>query len=191
MCAQPRLFRSALRNIDVDVGNVSLDVGALFRRRMLEFRTPHPSGNAIVVFNAEDFGNFLVHPLISRTVIAGRTFIFNRDGVAIDPNNRVVAFNGTWGEAQRLRITLSQANSRSSLIASVVGGANEFSEETADAIASGMARYFRGLEIDLDGPILSFSALSFQGRSVQSGALRLSLGIVVRKFPSIQTVKLF
>ena len=183
------------RTVDVDVGNVNLDVRALFRRGVLQFQTPSPSGKAVVVFNAADFGNFLSHRVVSRTVLAGRTFIFARDGVAINAGERVVVFGGTWG-GRDLRVSLSQASARERLVARVTlgaaGGANSLlAPEQADAIAVAMAHYFNTLEVDLDGPMLRFSSLSFEGDGGKGGRLRLNLGIVVRKLPSIRAVASF
>lgn len=169
-------------------------MGALFRRRVLEFRPPAPSGDAIVVFNEEDFGNFLAHKLVGRTVLAGRSFAFDREEVCIDPSNRVVAFGGRWG-GRKLRIALSQASARANLAARVVDRADghevAIADAEGDAVALAMSDYFNGLEIDLDGPTLRFSHLSFEGRGVRGGRLKLSLRIVVRKLPSIRAVASF
>ncbi|CAM9214634.1 unnamed protein product [Ectocarpus fasciculatus] len=182
------------RSIDVDVGRVHLDVGALFRRRVLQFEQPPPSGNAVVVFSAEDFGNFLAHPLIRRTVVAGRSFVFDRHGVVVDPRKRTVAFGGLWG-AEKLRIELSQAAARAPLVSKVIRSVEDGDHESGlpddDAIASDMSGFFNNLEVDLDGPRLSFSSLSFEGSGIESGSVKLALGIVVRKLPSIRAVASF
>lgn len=183
------------RTVDVDVGNVNVDVGALFRRGVLQFRTPSPSGKAVVVFNAVDFGNFLSHQVVSRTVLAGSTFVFAREGVAIDAGERVVAFGGKW-RGRDLRVALSQASARERLVARVTLGAGEtngslLAAEDADALTLAMADYFNNLEVDLDGPMLRFSSLSFEGAGGMGGRLRLNLGIVVRKLPSIRAVASF
>lgn len=183
-----------IRTIDVDVGNVHLDVGALFRRRSLEFRTPPPSGTAVVVFNASDFGNFLSHKLVGGTVLAGRRFKFERKGVIVNSTKRIVVFGGTWG-GRGLRVELSQANPHERLVARVVGRVCEEVCELAgvevETIALAMSDYFNNLEIDLDGPKLRFSTLSFEGSGVTEGRLKLSLGIVVRKFPNIRSIGSF
>ena len=184
------------RTVDVDVGNVNLDVGVLFRRGVLQFQSPSPSGKAVVVFDAADFGNFLSHRLVSRTVLAGHTFVFAREGVAIDAGERVVAFGGRWG-GRDLRVSLSQASARDRLVARVTLGAaggakgSFLAGEEADAVAVAMADYFNNLEVDLDGPTLRFSSLSFEGGGGKGGRLRLNLGIVVRKLPSIRAVASF
>ncbi len=174
------------------MGSVNLDVSTLFRRRVLQFQQPVPAGTARVVFNAQDFGNFLAHPLIRRTFLAGRSFVFDRGGVAIDPVNRTVVFCGRWG-GERLRVALSQPSARESLVARVVRGAGEEEEGSRvdETIGLEMSSYFNNLEVDLDGPTLSFSSLSFEGNGVESGRVKLGLGIVVRKLPSIRAVASF
>lgn len=174
------------------MGSVNLDVGTLFRRRVLQFQHPLPSGNAMVVFDAQDFGNFLAHPLIRRTFLAGRTFVFDRGGVVIDPVNRTVAFHGRWGE-ERLRVALSQASARDSLAARVVRRVGDEQEVGGvdDKIGREMSAYFNHLEVDLDGPTLSFSSLLFEGNGIENGRVKLGLGIVVRKLPSIRAVASF
>lgn len=185
------------RSIDVGVGSVNLDVGTLFRRRILQFRHPPPSGNAIVVFNEEDFGNFLAHPLIRRTLLAGRTFVFDRQGVTIDAKNCSVEFGGRWG-GQKLRIALRQSSAREPLVATVVNSVDEKNNgDTDDAtredavVASEMSTFFNKLEVDLDGPRLTFSSLSFEGSGAGRERLKLSLGIVVRKFPGVRAIASF
>lgn len=182
------------RTIDVDVGNVSLDIGALFRRGALQFRTPPPSGNAIVVFNSADFGNFLAHRLVGRAILAGRSFVFDREGVTIDPSNSVVAFGGTWG-GQRLRVALSQTSAHEPLVARVADRAGREERGSVgtdfDGIAAAMSGYFNNLEVDLDGPKLRFSSMSFEGSGGRGGRVKLRLGIVVRKLPGIRTVGSF
>lgn len=195
-------FYFPCRSIDVKVGSVNLDVPTLFRRRSLRFQHPPPSGNAIVVFNARDFGNFLAHPLIRRTRLAGSWFVFDREGVTIDAGSRTVEFGGRWG-AKKLRVALSQASAREPLVARVTqsrvdekkeSGGDNIAEEAA-MVASGLSKYFNNLEVDLDGPTLSFSSLDFEGgRSGVMGGrekVKLSLGIVVRKLPSIRAVASF
>lgn len=115
--------------------------------------------------------------------------------MTIDPVNRTVAFGGRWGE-ERLRVALSQpsASESSSLVARVVfRGVGEEKEGGGvdETIGLEMSSYFNNLEVDLDGPILSFSSLSFEGNGVESGRVKLALGIVVRKLPSIRAVASF
>lgn len=152
-----------------------------------------------MVFNAQDFGNFLAHPLIRRTFLAGSSFVFDREWVTIDPKTRTVEFGGRWG-AKKLRVSLSQASAREALVARVAHSRVDEKESSvgidlgakeAATIASELSEYFNNLEVDLDGPSLTFSSLSFEGSGVESGRVKLSLGIVVRKLPSIRAVASF
>lgn len=185
----------------MDLGNASLDVGALFHRRAIEFRTPPPSGKAIVVFDATDFGNFLAHKLVCRASLAGRDFVFQRGGVFVDPTAGLVEFGGRWGN-ESVRVGLSQGTTgapREGLVSRVsrVGGSEGAAgnlgtaEDELDALASAMGDYFNTLDLDLDGPRLRFLFLSFEGTSVRDGRVKLELDIVVPKLPSIRAVASF
>lgn len=124
--------------------------------------------------------------------------MFDRKGVTIDPRARTVEFDGKWG-AEKLRVALSQASARESLVARVVaqsgvgekGSSGGIGAKEAAAIASELSKYFNNLEVDLDGPSLTFSSLAFEGSGGEGGRVKLGLGIVVRKLPSIQAVASF
>lgn len=181
------------RTVAVDVGSVNLNVGALFRRRVLEFRAPSPSGTAVIVFDAADFGNFLAHKLVREAVLSRRRFVFDREDVSINASLGIIEFGGRWG-GQSVRIALSQAGARKQLVAKVVTSkedASGLATAEIDTLSRDMSNYFNNLEIDLDGPKLRFVSLSFEGRGVKGGKLKLHLSIVVQKLPSIRAVASF
>lgn len=185
----------------MDLGNASVDVGALFHRRAIEFRTPPPSGTAVVVFDAVDFGNFLAHKFVRRATLAGRDFMFQRGDVFVDPVTGLVEFGGRWGD-ECVRVGLSQGITgapQRGLVAKVsrVGGrgaaaeGHSTAEGELDALASAMGEYFNTLDLDLDGPRLRFLSLSFEGTSARDGRVKLELSIVVPKLPSVRAVSSF
>lgn len=185
----------------MDVGAASVDIGALFRRRTVEFRNPPPSGTATVVFDDEDFGNFIAHKLVRRARLAGRNFEFKREGVVVEPlaGGGFVEFGGRWGN-DCVRVRLSPTGGERGVVAAVSRGDGESGKvEDADAgpadldsLAAAVGNYFDRLEIDLDGPKLRFVSLSFvEGGGVGVGKVKLELGIVVPKLPSVRAVASF
>ncbi|GLC35963.1 hypothetical protein PLESTB_000524000 [Pleodorina starrii] len=115
-----RLWESPLgltaRVLDVQVGLVELDLPAVFAQQRIVLRNT-PVGSARVVFNADDFGAFLQHPLVTtaaRRAVQGRPFLFDREGVVIAPGSRgsdgCVLFSGLLpASGQRYQLTMRPA----------------------------------------------------------------------------------
>lgn len=178
--------------IAVDVGHINLDIGAILRRHVLEFHTPHPSGRAVVAFDARDFGNFLMHRLVHQAHLSGRRFLFSGANVSIDPDARVIRFDGKWGDYD-VQVELSQPNPNAQLVAKVTreNGEDILGEAELVALGEDISDYFNTLEIDLDGPTLRFQKLSFEGCGATGATFRLHLSFVVRKLPSVRSMALF
>lgn len=69
-------WRSPLRltcqSLQMQVSRVDIDTDALLRRRLIVLKRP-VRGNAKIVFNGADFGNFLVHPLLRSAPLPNNT----------------------------------------------------------------------------------------------------------------------
>ncbi|CAN0216912.1 unnamed protein product [Ascophyllum nodosum] len=53
-------------------------------------------GRAVLSLNAEDFGNFLVHPLMSKADLPSGEFEFQKEGAVLDADNGRTTFAGMW-----------------------------------------------------------------------------------------------
>ncbi|CAM9302059.1 unnamed protein product [Choristocarpus tenellus] len=174
------------REVSVDVGEVILNIRSLFHKRLLEFTRP-PSGKAQVVFDEQDFGNFLVHPLVHKTDIGGHALVFEKDQVRIDPGARSIKFGARWKDCE-VAIELKQCKGR---LSAGVAKERGLTSKEAQKLADGVTQYFNTLQIDLDGPVLSFASMSFIGVGTVEGSVRLGLDIVVKRFPSVRSVAMF
>eukprot|EP00775_Hariotina_reticulata_P012375 gene12375-12509_t len=100
--------------LEATLGEVVIDPAAVVLRQQIAL-TNMPVGTAHVVFNAVDFGNFLVHPLMQEAVqnaVQGHAFAFDQSSVRIQPPSGaapegVIEFTGTWrGDGQRYQVRL-------------------------------------------------------------------------------------
>lgn len=76
-------------------------------------------GHAVLDLDAQDFGNFLVHPLLAKADLASGKFEFRREGTALDIDIGRATFTGVWhGQpvvmeaCQPVRWAFVQASSR-------------------------------------------------------------------------------
>lgn len=53
-------------------------------------------GRAVLDLDAQDFGNFLVHPLMSKANLPSGEFEFRSDGAALDIDIGRATFTGVW-----------------------------------------------------------------------------------------------
>ncbi len=58
-------------------------------------RTP-AEGEAVLNLDAEDFGNFLVHPLLTKADLPSGKFLFRREGTALNVELGRATFTGVW-----------------------------------------------------------------------------------------------
>jgi len=174
------------RMLDVRVGEVSLDYGALAMRQQIVLR--HASrGSARVLFSEDDFGGFLAHPLVvraARGAVQGAPFTFRRNGVVLSTlPSPTVAFSGTWsGNGNDYHVNLlphvtatsaavsAAAGTRSGhgSIAATEGGGGGVQVAAVAASGSGrddatvsadLTAFFNNLLINLDGVHLKLAAL--------------------------------
>lgn len=53
-------------------------------------------GRAVLDLDAQDFGNFLVHPLMGTAKLSSGEFEFRREGTALDADVGRATFSGVW-----------------------------------------------------------------------------------------------
>lgn len=178
------------------VGTVAIDPAALVTERIVKLKSV-ATGDAELVFSAEDFGRFLVHPLTVAAAASngpgGHNFVFDAPN-ASDAERRVqlkdgaVCFSGTWSRdggwyrvAMRpdayggrpagrtdVRVETLEARDAPAGVGRGAGGGGE-------ALAAAMAAFFAGLTIDLRGAQLSYRSMTVTDTRVQ---LYLTLRVV-------------
>ena len=163
------------RSLDFRVGAAALDGGTLLSRGVIALSTP-ARGSGTVVFNARDFGNFLVHPFMGSAAmraVAGRGFAFT-DRVTFGADG--VRFEGAF-EGVRYACTLRPpAPSAPSRAVSVEASGGP----AAGDVAAGLASFFTTLCFDLEGTALRYADMAL---SADAATLRLSLSLVCSRFP--------
>lgn len=178
------------RSLRFAVGEVSIDQGALLAERLVKLRSV-PTGDAVVQFTPEDFGNFLVHPLTRDAARAagpgGVEFVFD-GGAGCEPSRAVtlqddaVVFGGTWTrddtEGGRYRVEMRPSATEKGRVDVAVVDAPKSATNGGRPLAVAMAGFFEGLVIDLSG-----ARVSYRDMEVSEGMVTLSLGLRVVSFP--------
>jgi hypothetical protein len=187
------------RYIEASVDRCQLDINSVLSKRKLILVEP-AIGKAMVSLNAQDFGNFVTHPLLLKQapVLQDRgTFEFLKENVEIQVETGVVIFYGKMmgelykcelkrggGSLQKARIDVSHVPSSSSNFNHDEIGINMRS--LALELTNIVSDFFNDLVFELDGTFLRFSDLKVHvgNSSSSSPSLLIALAITVRKFPS-------
>lgn len=149
----------------------------------------------MVALNAFDFGNFITHPLMrppGLPEIVGSsdkesTLVFQKEGVAIDAAKGVVIFYGTYlNESWRFELRRG-ANGQQAAIAVRPLDTSSSAPNDRASMAAGLtqvtSKFFNDMVFELDGTFLTFRDMMVTSKGNEPSVL-LSLGILVRKFPS-------
>jgi hypothetical protein len=183
------------RTLNVDVGSVRIDMSGLLQQQ-LNFIEP-AKGTGLMGFNAADFENLLMHPLITAVPVqpANELFKFARGDCSIDDSARCVQFAGSWRGA-RARVKLQQQGRNGPLEAVVTPDAAASSStgtaiSSADAaqIGADVARYFQKLTLDLDGVLMTYSGMEFGRHTREDAVVKLLLQVQVKKVPDFLNPK--
>ena len=137
--------------------------GALWYSEMFN-RTP-ALGTASIRFNAADWANFLMHPLLTSQLPSDVRF--KRAGATLAPGE--ARWSVDW-RGTPLQACLTQQRGEPAVVSV---------EPAYDEAAAFLSTFFNGLVIDLDGCELTFNTLD-----VSAVELSLGLAVYVRKFPS-------
>ena len=200
-CTPMKLSCEELR---FNVGRTSLDFSKIPQGRIV-LQQP-ARGSAKISFTAEDWGNFLAHPLLLNALTARRRSAaapsVTLGRAAIDASG-AVRFNVVWGGVA-LVASLSQpvGSSRAKVACAAPPPAEQGStqppaelppelEEAARDAAAFLEGFFNELLVDLDGCELRFRSLEVAGRAasprsraVGAALLELDLDVCVKRFPS-------
>jgi hypothetical protein len=184
------------RTLNVDVGSVRIDMGGLLQQQ-LNFIEP-AQGTGLMGFNAADFENLLMHPLITAVPVQpdNELFRFTRGDCSIDDRARCVQFAGSWRGAGA-RVQLQQCDRNGPLEAVVTPASSSTGSSTGAAISSAdaaqigadIARYFQNLTLDLDGVLMTYSGMEFGRQSREEAVVKLLLKVQVKKVPDFLNPK--
>ena len=179
------------RYIEANVDRCQLDMNSVLSKRKLILVEP-AIGKAMVSLNAQDFGNFVTHPLLLKQAPVlknGEKIEFLKDNVEIQVETGVVVFYGKMmgelykcelqrGSMQKARIDVSHAINSD--------GSSRNMSLVALELTNVISNFFNDLVFELDGTFLSFSDMKVHvgNASTSNPSLLMALTITVRKFPS-------
>jgi hypothetical protein len=184
------------RYIEANVDRCQLDMNSVVSKRKLILVEP-AVGKAMVSLNAQDFGNFVTHPLLLKQapILKNRgKFEFLKDNVEIIVDTGVVVFYGTMMGAlfkcELQRGSLEKARIDVSHVPSISDPKNDDISMNMSVIALELtdviSDFFNELVFELDGTFLNFSDMKVHvgNSSSSTPSLLMALAITVRKFPS-------
>lgn len=154
-------------------------------------------GRAMVALSAEDFGNFITHPLMRAPVPpkiagfdnSGTKLQFSRENVSIEPKQGLVTFFGTCAGATWKFILQRSPSAKKALIEVSLVELNENVRydvdvsSVAEALAVSTSKFFNEMVFELDGTFLSFNDMMLTEKGAEP-SIMFALTILVRKFPS-------
>lgn len=187
-----RGWRSGLgltcRVIEATVDSCELDTAKLLSHQKLVFKRP-AKGRSMIALNAEDFSNFINHPLTSPPFIDGvaSAISFIKDGVEIDPKRNTVTFHIEYQDRKyRCNLRRGKASHERALVdVTPDDSTSESCEEVLlTKLSESLSTFFNELVFDLDGVSLSFRDMMITNKG-EAPSIMLSLNIIVRKFPSL------
>jgi len=176
------------RVIEATVDSCELDTAKLLSDQKLRLKNP-AKGRSMMALNAEDFSNFINHPLMLPPLVDGapeNAIQFLNNDVNIDPLTNTVTF---YLEFQNVKYKCvlrrgEENNNRAVVDVSYDEDRIESSEDIVSTkLSSAMSKFFNDMIFDLDGVSLSFRDMMITGKGGEP-SLMLSLNILVRKLPS-------
>ena len=184
------------RYIEANVDRCQLDMNSVVSKRKLILVEP-AIGKAMVSLNAQDFGNFVTHPLLLKQapMLKNRgKFEFLKDNVEIQVDSGVVVFYGkvmgALFKCELQRGSLEKARIDVSHVPSTSDPENDDISMNMSAIELELTNvitdFFNELVFELDGTFLNFSDMKVHvgNSSSSTPSLLMALAITVRKFPS-------
>lgn len=149
----------------------------------------------MVALNAMDFGNFITHPLMKPPglpQVAGMddnssSLQFLKERVSVDPSASAVVFFGSYRDKEwRFELRRGNDGQQASISVNSVDANGKPSHDDASIaaeLADVTSNFFNEMVFELDGTFLSFRDMMVTCKGKEPSVM-LSLGILVRKFPS-------
>jgi hypothetical protein len=178
------------RSIEAQVDSCELDIQKVFTDQKLRLTVP-AEGKAVITLNAQDFSNFITHPLMAPPTIKGNDFTgeisFIPEGTRIDPSNGGSVHFHTDFHGQQWKCMLKGTDKngqRASIgVAPVTKPTNDDWKLAARQLSQSLSEFFNKMVFELDGTYLSFRDMSV-ATDVSDPSVTLFLDIRVKKFPS-------
>lgn len=142
-----------------------------------------PRGRASVSFNAEDFGNFLQHPLVhsrSSVAVVGRPFRFEKHVVfqpGLQPplppshahrllplRNAVACLRGRYnGSTFEVSMSTKESATSNNIVcdAKHVSGVCQDVDGEEALVSNSLSQFFGNLSLDLNGTRMQYAAMQF------------------------------
>lgn len=171
-------LRLRARSLVVSASCAALDYGELLQGRVT--LTEVAKGSAKAIFDAQEFGDFLIYPQVSEAapVVSGAKVLFSERGVEIDSSAEQLTFQGRHaGQAFRARLTCGDGGKRPKV--SLHSDAR-LAEATKLELETALETFFSKLQIDLAGVLLRFDRLNFP----RCDAVAVLLTAEIRRIPN-------
>jgi hypothetical protein len=177
------------RAIKATVEQCELDAKMIISNRKLILTTP-AIGKAIVALTANDFGNFITHPIMKTFTSAYNsgesTIEFLTEGVSIDPLTSTVIFvcmvqGSRWKASLQPSTETKKATVRVSPIG--YGSLLEDQEISSLQLSKKLERFFNEMVFELDGTYLSYRDMMVTNKG-DVPCVMIALNIKVKKLAS-------
>jgi hypothetical protein len=174
------------RVIAATVQECKLDVNRMAKDQKLLLLEP-ARGTAMIAMNANDFGNFITHPLVRPPVVTLNKntppLVFLKDNVQIDTASGFVVFYFSYMDETYKAVLKRNLVSGAAMVGVLPANKTEGWKTVARALNDTLSKFFNELVFELDGTFLSFRDMMTTDKGGEPKVL-LSLDIVVYKFPS-------
>lgn len=174
-----------LRTISLTLNGLSIKMDDVFKGA-ITFKTP-ATGIAVLSLSAEDFGNFLVHPLLGVADLPSGPFRFEKDYTSIDPEHGVIFFSGIW-HGEHVILEASQPTRYGRFTVRVVD-APRLTQLGMDTLSRDMSEFFNTCVLSMDGTEIRFSDMLPMAMPVGDPVLVVSVALIVFKVPSPSSLK--
>ena len=184
------------RAIEATVEQCELDAKMIISNRKLLLTTP-AMGKALVALTANDFGNFITHPLMKTSSsfiesIADNSVEFHKDGTIIDAIKSEVMFTCTF-RGLRWRCSLMRSSETKKATVQVkpidekdtssVDNELDIRQSSQQMLSEYLERFFNEMVFELDGTYLSYRDMMVTDKGGIPSVM-IALNIKVRKLPS-------
>ncbi|CAM9202634.1 unnamed protein product [Ectocarpus sp. 6 AP-2014] len=174
-----------LRTIALTLNEMNIKPSEVFRGKIL-FKCP-AEGEALIELDAQDFGNFLVHPLLTTADLPSGKFDFRREGTALDVERGRATFTGIW-QGQPVVMEACQPD-RFGKIHARVAQRGRLTDLGIRTLSEEMTHFFNTVVLDLDGTAVRFRDMYHGYNSRGEPSLRVTVSVVVHRLPKPENMK--